>query len=334
MCTTRPTLLIAFQTIEEAYALFEERFHIIRPPLGRDFSRDELLEHLPHCDALCGVFDIPIDRELIEAGAPRLKLISNYAVGFNNIDLEAARAAKVAVTNTPKSVVVPTAELVMALLLAATRRVAELDARMRSEGHALKMSRIDFLGTDLDGKSIGLVGFGNIGKAVAQRCRAFGMKVFYNKRNRLTPQQEEELGIHYMEVDDIFKTCDVVSLHTPLTPETRHLANKQRIGMMKKEAILINTARGPVVDECALVDALQHGRLHAAALDVFENNDLPNEALYKLSNVVMTPHVGTQTFDARYKMALELRENVEGFFFNNGVGAHYIVPPFTESQQP
>lgn len=323
----RPRLLVAFDTIEEAYRLFEKKFEVVRPPRGRDFTKAEILSQLGEFDALASVFDIPIDREIIEAGGSRLRIISNYAVGFNNIDLECARERGIAVTNTPRSVVLPTAELAMALLLAVSRRVSELDAKMRCERENNRMTRLDNLGIDLAGKRIGIIGFGNIGRAVADRAQAFGMRVLYNKRERLSAKEEADKGLRYALVDEIFHLCDVVSLHTPLTPETYHLASRERLSSMKPNAILLNLARGPVVDEGALADILEQGKIFGAGLDVFENSDKPHPKLYQLPNVVITPHVGTQTYDARLEMAKELCNNLEGFFFQQGEGVSFVVKP-------
>lgn len=327
MTTTKPRLLIAFDTIEEAYPLFEQSFEVVRPPKGRDFTKEELLSYLGSFDALASVFDIPIDEELIDAGGSRLKIISNYAVGYNNIDLEAAKSKGIAVTNTPKSVVVPTAELTFALLLDVSRRVSELDRLLRTQKNENRITRLDRMGVDLSGKTLGIIGFGNIGREVARRAKAFDMQILYNKRTRLSAKDEQELGVTYSPIDSIFSSSDVVSLHTPLTSETIHLADRKRIFSMKPSAILLNLARGPVIDEEALVEALQKKVLFGAGLDVFEDKDCPHSALYALENVVMTPHVGTQTYDARMRMAKEVLENLEGFFFHQGKGVSFVVKP-------
>lgn len=326
----KPTIVFAFDPLETAESLFENDFNIVRPPKGRDFTKEELIDLLPECDALCSVFDIPVDCEMIEAGGRRLKLIANYAVGFNNIDIDYARQKGIAVSNTPKTVVTPTAELVMALLLSATRRIVELDAAMRTEKALLKISRMDYLGVDLAGKSIGIIGFGNIGQAVARRCNAFDMKVLYNKRTPLSAVEEQKQLVSYASIDDIFSVCDIISLHTPLTDATYHLVNRERLSRMKPSAILINTARGAVVDEAALVEALENRAIAGAALDVFENKDKPDPRLYGLGNVVMTPHIGTQTNDGRMAMFRELLDNLVGFFFHEGEGVAFVVDPRTK----
>ena len=202
----------------------------------------------------------------------------------------------------------------MALLLSCSRRIVELDTMIRrSPGVKVAMGRTDRMGLPLAEKILGIVGYGNIGEAVAMRCRAFGIKVIYYKRHRLSPQEEEAKGITYASLDELLRTSDVVSLHTPYSPETHHLIGERELALMPAHAILINTARGAVVDEEALLRALQRGSIAAAGLDVFEHNDCPLAELSALPNVVMTPHVGTQTKDARLKMNHEMLENVARF---------------------
>lgn len=305
-------ILIAFDTLREGFEPLRAKHQLIMPPAGRDFTKEEIIEQIKDCDVLCSVFDITIDREIIDA-APQLKLIANYAVGYNNIDCQYARSKDITVTNTPRSVVEPTADLAMALLLSCSRRVAEWDRAIRQEGNELDRSRLARLGTDLWGKTLGVVGYGNIGEALARRCKAFGMKVIYNKRNRYEPTVEAEKGISYRDLEQLIAEADVLSLHTPLTAESHHLIGAKEFAKMKPSAILINTARGPVVEEAALIEALKSGQIAAAGLDVFEHNDTPSPALFELENLSMTPHVGTQTRDARLEMVQELLDNVLGF---------------------
>lgn len=305
-------ILIAFDTVREGWDELMREHEVTFPPEGRDFTQEELKEMLPGYDVLCSVFDIPVRADLLEKGA-KLKLVSNYAVGYNNIDLDYCRQHHIAVTNTPYAVIEPTAELVMALMLSVTRRVAELDRLIRTEGPKVTLSRIERLGVDLFGKTVGIVGYGNIGAAVARRCKAFGMKVLYNKRTRLSEREEINAGITYASLEELLQQSDIVSVHTPYSKETHHLINARTLRMMKEKAILINSSRGAVVDEQALVQALKSEYIAAAGLDVFENADVPVADLLKLDNVVMTPHVGTQTYDARVRMVYELVDNVLGF---------------------
>lgn len=322
----KPLVLVCLDTVDELYPMLEKHFEIIRPPKGRDFTKAEIIDRIGEVDALCSVFDIPIDREIIDAGR-NLRLISNYAVGFNNIDIEYARAKGIAVTNTPQAVIAPTAELAFALMLSATRRLSELDRLLRKEQRDLRLSRLDRMGVDVFGKTLGIAGFGNIGRAVAMRAQAFGMHILYYKRHRLEAAEEQALGVRYATIEELFCESDIVSLHMPYNKDSHHFVDAQRLRMMKPEAILINTARGAVVDENALVEALQKSVIAGAALDVFEDNDRPDKRLYDLDNVVMTPHVGTQTYDARVGMARELCNAMEGFFFRNGEGVPFVVRP-------
>lgn len=310
-------VLIAFDTVQEGFEELCEKFDVVRPRPGQNFTQDEL-DALPHdFDVLAPVFSIPVDRAFIDR-YPNLKLIANYAVGYNNIDVAYAQSKGIAVANTPRSVVVPTAEHTLALLLACSRRIAEWDRSMRATRSSRKSLRDSGMGIDLHGKTIGIIGYGNIGRAVARRCHAFGMQILYNKRTPLSAceaQQERELiGAEYASIEEILTRCDVISLHTPYNKDSHHLINAEAFRKMKPNTILLNAARGPVVNETALVNALTEGRLATAGLDVYEHDDNPLDALYSMDNVVMTPHVGTQTYESRVNMARELSNNVIGFF--------------------
>ncbi|MFC4665778.1 NAD(P)-dependent oxidoreductase [Falsiporphyromonas endometrii] len=305
-------ILVAFDTVNEGFDELKQKHEVTFPPKGRDFTHEEILDLIPDYDVLCPVFDIPVDREIIEQGK-NLRLIANYAVGYNNIDLIAAAQHNIVVCNTPHSVVEPTADLALALLLGCTRRLCEWDSNFRKHKNNIERGRLVRLGVNLYGKTLGILGYGNIGAAVARRCKAFGMKVLYNKRHRLDPTDESRLGIEYIDKDELIRRSDVISLHTPYSKETHHYIGAKEFGNMKPTAILINTSRGAVVDEAALVEALSSGKIAAAGLDVFEHNDQPTEQLFEMDNVCMTPHIGTQTYDSRVEMAVELCNNVLGF---------------------
>lgn len=305
-------ILVAFDTVDEGFDRLSAVHHLIRPPHGRDFSLDELKELIVDVDVLCSVFDIPVSADLMSRGK-QLSLVANYAVGYNNIDLEYARTHQITVTNTPHAVVVPTAELAMSLLLSCSRRSAELDRLLRQQEGKVSLGRLGLMGHNLYGKTIGIVGYGNIGGAVAERCRAFGMKVLYNKRTRLSEELERERGLEYASLDELLSRSHIVSLHTPYTPESHHQIGARELALMPQGSILINTARGSIVDEDALIRALESGHLASAGLDVFEDKDVPRSGLLALPQVVMTPHVGTQTYDARVAMVEELVDNVLGF---------------------
>lgn len=306
-------ILVSLDTVDEGFERLSVGNTVIRPPKGRDFTKEEVNSLIKDCDVLCSVFDIPIDKDLMDKGE-NLKLIANYAVGYNNIDIKYAKEKGIAVTNTPKSVVIPTAELAFGLIIDCARRISELDRLMRTHKQGGGLSRLGRMGVDLYGKTIGIIGYGNIGDALAKMCNAFGMKVYYNKRNRLSPEVEKSKNIEYCDsLEKLLPICDIVSVHTPYSQETHHLMNAEMFKLMKRTAIFINTSRGAVVDEKALVEALKQGIISSAGLDVFENKDVPLQELLDMDNVVMTPHVGTQTYDARVSMVNEMVDNILGF---------------------
>jgi glyoxylate reductase len=231
-----------------------------------------------------------IDAALI-ARAPKLRVIANCAVGYDNVDLAAATRAGIAVTNTPDVLTEATAELTFALILAAARRLPEADRMVRGEWPGWRLDQL--LGVQLHGKTLGVIGMGRIGKGVVRRAEAFGMRAIW-----ADPQAAGSNSI-----DDVFATADVVSLHCPLTPETRHVVNAERIARMKPTAILVNTARGGCVDEAALIAALHDGRIFAAALDVFEHEPKIDRRFYDCPRLVLAPHIGSATTEARTQMA-------------------------------
>lgn len=308
----KPRVLIVFDTVKEGFEALEERYEVVRPQPGHSFTLAELEQLGNDFDVLCTEFSLPVDAAYIDR-YPHLRLIANYAVGYNNIDIVHAHNRGIAVSNTPRSVVTPTAELALALLLSCTRRVAEWDRTMRAHRSSNKGSLGTGMGSDLYGKRVGIIGYGNIGRAVGHYYKALGMTVLYYKRHRLSEAEEQMLGVTYAPLNEIYSTCDVISLHTPYNADSHHLINADSIALMKPNVILVNVARGAVVDEQALVNALKSGRIAGAGLDVFEHNDNPLPELYTLENVSMTPHVGTQTYDARVRMAQELSDNVIGF---------------------
>lgn len=301
-------ILITYNLPREGFAELTEHFELIFP--GNDsFSKEEVLERVAECDALLSMFNFVIDKEIIDAGK-NLKIISNFGVGFNNVDFEYARHKGVMVTNTPDPVVEPTAEMAFALMLATARRVAECDRKLRDAASGLKWGVMENLGVGLHGKTLGIVGLGRIGKSIARRAEAFGMKVVYHNR------KETEAGNakYCSTLDELLYVSDFVSLNVPLTDETRHLIDADALKKMKPSAILINTARGPVVDEPALADALKNRTIRAAGLDVFENEPSVCPQLLALDNVVLAPHNGTATIDARIEMSRFAARNIVNFF--------------------
>jgi glyoxylate reductase len=233
---------------------------------------------------------------------PSLRLVANYGVGYDNVDAEACRARGVAVTNTPGVLDAATADLTMALMLAVRRRVVEGDALVRSGRWGTSWSEGPFLGRDLSGATLGIVGLGRIGAAVAKRARAFDLRVLFHRRSHT-----EDAG--YRELDDLLREADIVSMHTPLTPETTGLISHKQLALLRDGATLVNTARGAIVDEDALVSELVSGRI-SAGLDVFVHEPRVPEALLKLPNVVLTPHVGSATVETRAAMTRILVDNV------------------------
>jgi len=265
--------------------------------------RDELAARIADKDGLVCLLTDAIDRQLIDV-APKLKVIANVAVGYNNIDIPYARSKGIAVTNTPDVLTESVADFTWALILAITRRVSEGERLTRSrqwKGWALDQ----LLGMELRGKQLGLVGVGRIGRAVAARAAAFGMRVAYTTRSAIEFPNAEALSL-----DRLLVSSDVVSLHVPLTPETRHLIDKKALARMKRSAYLINTARGPVIDEEALAWALQHHLLAGAALDVYEKEPAIYPDLLELDNVLLAPHIGSATTETRTAMADLAVENV------------------------
>jgi glyoxylate reductase len=264
-------------------------------PAMPQMSRAELLEFVKGASVVVSMFHDKVDAEFLKAAGPQLKGVCNFAVGFDNIDLGACEAAGVRVTNTPDAVTEGTANIAWALLLAVARRVCEGDRFVRSgrfetEGNIFPTG---WLGVHLTGQTMLIVGAGRIGRAVAMRAHAFGMRVLYTARSRHLDFEQAPLAARRVELEEGLREADVVSVHTPLTSETRHLINAARLEMMKPTAVLVNTARGPVVDEAALAEALEAKKIWGAGLDVFEREPKVHPGLLTLENVVMTPHIGS-----------------------------------------
>lgn len=280
-----------------------------------DLPHEELIARIPGKQGLLSVVTDTIDEAVFSAGRD-LKVVSTIAVGFNNIDVAAARARGVIVTNTPDVLTEAAADLTWALILAMTRRIVEGDRLVRRG--AWKGFALDFmLGTDLRGKQLGVVGFGRIGRAVAAKASAFGMHVAHSSRTG----QSSALG-EAMPFDRLLATSDVVSLHCPLTPETRHLINQASLARMKRTAYLVNASRGPVVDEAALVWALQNRLIAGAALDVYEREPELAGGLTALENVVLSPHLGSSTIETRTTMIQLAVDNIVAVLSGK--------PPFTQ----
>lgn len=305
-------LLVTYAIPSESLNALKERFEVIVPEEG-SFSREEVLRLVPSCEAMLSMFSFKVDREVMDAGKS-LKIISNFGVGYNNIDISYAKERGIVVTNTPDPVVEPTAELAFALMSDLARRVSECDAKLKRRDDGLKWGVMENLGVGLWGKRLGIVGLGNIGKAIARRALVSGMEVVYYNRHPLSWLEEDYLGVSYLPFEELLATSDYLSLNTPLTESTFHLMDRTTIAQMKRGAFLINTARGPVVDEAALVSALRSGHLAGAGLDVYEFEPKITADLLTMDNVVLVPHIGTATMDARIEMGNYAAENILLFF--------------------
>jgi len=284
--------------VDELRAVGEVRMDEREEPI----PRADLRALVAGADAILTLLHDRVDEELLDAAGLRLRCVANVAVGYDNVDVEAAARRGIVVTNTPGVLDDATADLTMALVLAATRRVVEGDRLVRS-GRPWTWGMSFMLGSGLRGKLLGIVGLGGIGRRVAERARAFGMEIAYHSRRPAPAEVVAELGAERMPLERLLAEADVVSLHCPLTPETHHLIGAEELAAMKPTAVLVNAARGPIVDERALAEALAAGGIAAAGLDVYEHEPRVEPALLKLDNVVLSPHLGSATVETRTAMA-------------------------------
>ncbi|WP_282038368.1 NAD(P)-dependent oxidoreductase [Saccharicrinis aurantiacus] len=284
-------------------------------PKGEIISNEEIEQHIGSTDVIVSVFGNKLENHIIDK-APHLKLIANYGVGYDNVDINYAKEKGIVVTNTPDPVTEPTAELAHALMLAVARQVGLLNSKVRTN-EGVTMGVMKNLSTTLTGKTLGIIGLGAIGKATARRAIASGMHVVYNKRTPLNSAEEQELKVSYMDLEDLLQQSDVVSLHTPLNNDTNGMIGDAEFQLMKNTAYIVNTARGPVIDENALINALQNNLIAGAGLDVYWNEPEIPQALLKFDNTVLTPHVGTATLDTREEMSILVSEIIKMFFNKN-----------------
>lgn len=269
--------------------------------LPTGLGRQAILERVVDKDAIITLLSDKIDATVLDI-AKRLRVVANYAVGVDNIDLEACRARSIAVTNTPGVLTDATADLAMGLLLAAGRRIVESDKLART-GTWRGWAPSEFVGARVSSATLGIVGFGRIGRAMARRARGFGMRVLYTQRNRALPEHEAEVDARYATLDEIIAESDFISLHCPLTEATRNLMSRERLFAMKRGAVLVNTARGACVDERALAEAIAKGHLAGAGLDVFAEEPKISRELFPLDRVVLATHIGSADEPTRAKMA-------------------------------
>ncbi|NCO36383.1 MAG: D-glycerate dehydrogenase [Armatimonadetes bacterium CG2_30_59_28] len=294
----------AMQLLAKATEISEVRVN----PRDRPATRRELREGIEWCDCLLCLLTDRIDAEAMDWG-PNLRMIANYAVGYNNIDVEAATLRGIPVTNTPGVLTETAADLAWALIMACSRRVVESDTFLR-EGKFKGWGPLMYLGHDVHGKTLGIIGFGRIGYAVARRARGFDMRILYNGPRRADERLEKSVGAEYVDRKTLLKQADFVSLHPYLSPESTHLIGERELNHMKCTAYLINTSRGPVVDEQALVKALREGRIAGAGLDVFEDEPRTASGLTKCQNAVLLPHIASATVETRTAMGVLAASNI------------------------
>jgi len=292
----------------QALDMLEAECHLEVNPQDRILTKDELAEAARDSDGLLCLLTDQIDSELLDK-LPRLKMVANCAVGYDNIDVQACTDRNIAVSNTPGVLTETTADMAWALLMAAARRVVEADRYVR-EGKFTAWAPMLFLGQEVNHKVLGVVGMGRIGMAVARRASGFKMSVIYHDAHRKSPEEEQELGVQYRNLKDLLREADYISLHVPLNEQTRHLIGSSELKQMKQTAYLINTSRGPVIDEQALVEALQAHELAGAGLDVYEEEPQLAPGLAELNNVTLAPHIASATVETRTKMAVMAAENL------------------------
>jgi lactate dehydrogenase-like 2-hydroxyacid dehydrogenase len=313
--TSRPVVIVTRRLPQAVEAELTRDFDARLNPEDRPLGPEGLRAALTGADALlCTVTD-RLSAEVLSAEPLRTRLLANFGVGFNHIDLETAKARGLAVSNTPDVLTDATADIAMTLLLMVARRTGEGERHLRA-GAWSGWRPTHMLGTQVSGKTLGLVGMGRIARAVAQRAHGgFGMKVIFHDPFPPPPEVVRSLGAEQLpQLEDVLQRSDFVSLHCPANPETHHLMNRERLALMRREAFLINTARGDVVDEAALVDALQAGTLAGAGLDVYEREPQVNPALLTMENVVLFPHLGSATRETRVAMGMRALENLQLFF--------------------
>jgi glyoxylate reductase len=308
-------ILVTQQIPDEGLALLREEAGValeVNPLPGAIWTPEELRERIPGHDYVLCLLTDQMDAAALEAGAqgtPALRLVATMAVGYNNIDLEAARRLGILVTNTPGVLTEATADLTWALILAVTRRIPEAD-RFTRAGRFTGWQPLLLLGLELTGKTLGIIGMGRIGQAVARRAVGFGLSVLYASHQRLPSEEERQLNAMPASLEEVLRRADILSLHVPATPETYHLLNAETLALMKPGAYLVNTSRGTVVDEAALVAALESGALQGAALDVFEHEPTIHPALLQMEQVVLAPHIASATCETRGRMAATAAQNI------------------------
>jgi len=307
---------------KEGLQILFEKYDVFYP--GKEIlTEKDLLKIIHDFDAVITVFGKPFPDSVMKSGK-NLKIISNYGAGVDNINLHLAGEMGILVTNTPDAVTEPTAELTIGLMLSVMRRISENDRKLRMQP-PLEWGIMKNLGNTLSGKMLGIIGMGKIGRSVARRALTFGMRICYFNRNKLDDVVEKEFKTSLVALDELLEISDVVSIHTPLTDKTRHIIGETEFKQMKNGAFVINTARGPVIDEIAMVKALDNGKLGGAGLDVFENEPKISPELLQMDNVVLVPHIGTGTTETRINIGIVASQNIIDFF--DGRSPEFVVNP-------
>src|SRR5690554_778998 len=304
----KPKVFLTRKLPAEVMERLTEETELEVNPEDRVLSKEEIMKGLKGKDALLCLLTDEIDKEVLSSN-PELKIVANYAVGYNNVDVESASSMGIPVTNTPGVLTETSADLAFTLMMAVSRRVVEADAYLRS-GQWGGWGPLQYLGPDVHGAVLGIVGLGRIGKAVAKRAKGFGMAIKYWNRTRLSDEEEQREELEYLPLDQLLKVSDFVSLHVAFAPETTHLISEKEFDLMKPSSVIINTSRGAVVDEKALVKALKDRKIWGAGLDVFENEPSVEEELLTMKNVVLLPHLGSASFATRTKMGIMALENI------------------------
>jgi glyoxylate reductase len=303
-----PKIVVTRRIPEPALDLLREAADVWVSPEDRPLRTAELHDAIAGADIAVTLLHDRVDDAFLDAAGDRLRAVCNVAVGFDNIDVPAATRRGVLVTNTPGVLTEATADLAMTLILAVTRRIGEGERLIRAR-QPWSWHMFMLLGMGLQDKTLGVVGMGAIGQALARRAKAFGMRIVYSDARQASAEVERELGARRVELDELLRSADVVSIHAPLMEDTRHLINADTLAQMKDTAYLVNSARGPIVDEAALVEALRSGQIAGAALDVFENEPEVHPGLLELDNVVLVPHLGSATVETRTAMGVLAAEN-------------------------
>jgi glyoxylate reductase len=303
-----PKVLITRKILPEALEYLEDKVDYEIGSWERNLTKQEIIKKSGDKKGILSQLMDKIDKDVMDA-APQLKIVANCAVGYNNIDTKYAQKKGILVTNTPGVLTETTADLTWALILAVSRKIPQADRFTRQKkfkGWAIDL----FLGKEVTGKRLGIIGMGRIGKAVANRAQAFQMETKYYDPKKLTSEEERLYKAKYSHLDDLLSSSDIITLHTTLNPKTHHLISAEKIDLLKEEAILVNVSRGPIVEEKALMEALENGRIWGAGLDVYEREPEIEEKLLALDNVVLLPHIGSASYETRLKMSMMAAKNL------------------------